>query len=100
MLPTMYGDELKQWLAREREEARRLRATSWWHTQIQAGRCEYCQREVGMKALTMDHRVPLARGGRSTRGNVVACCKPCNQTKGLQTPVDQFLDRRVENSDA
>ena len=29
----------------------------------------------------MDHVVPLIRGGRSTKGNVVPACKECNAKK-------------------
>jgi 5-methylcytosine-specific restriction endonuclease McrA len=29
----------------------------------------------------MDHVVPLIRGGRSTKGNLVAACKECNSRK-------------------
>jgi len=29
----------------------------------------------------MDHLVPLSRGGRSTKGNVVPACKRCNTGK-------------------
>ena len=29
----------------------------------------------------MDHVVPLVRGGRSTKGNVVPACKDCNTKK-------------------
>ncbi len=29
----------------------------------------------------MDHLVPLARGGRSTKGNLVPACKECNTKK-------------------
>jgi 5-methylcytosine-specific restriction protein A len=29
----------------------------------------------------MDHIVPLVRGGRSTKGNVVPSCKACNTDK-------------------
>jgi len=29
----------------------------------------------------MDHVVPLARGGRSTKANCVPCCKECNTRK-------------------
>jgi 5-methylcytosine-specific restriction endonuclease McrA len=39
----------------------------------------------------MDHVVPVARGGRSVKGNVVACCKPCNDRKKLLTPAEQLL---------
>ena len=36
----------------------------------------------------MDHVVPLGRGGRSARGNVVAACKPCNTKKRSLVPVE------------
>jgi 5-methylcytosine-specific restriction endonuclease McrA len=39
----------------------------------------------------MDHVVPVARGGRSTKGNVVASCKPCNTSKKLLTPAERLL---------
>ncbi len=29
----------------------------------------------------MDHVVPMVRGGRSTKGNVVPACKECNTKK-------------------
>jgi 5-methylcytosine-specific restriction endonuclease McrA len=39
----------------------------------------------------MDHIVPLARGGKSTKGNIVPSCKSCNVNKKLDTPVEQLL---------
>jgi 5-methylcytosine-specific restriction endonuclease McrA len=36
----------------------------------------------------MDHIVPLGRGGRSTRGNVVPACKACNTRKQSSLPVE------------
>ena len=38
--------------------------------------------------LTMDHIVPIARGGRSTKGNVVPACKECNNTKKQLLPME------------
>ena len=68
-------------LRRERAKARELRASQWWKRRIADGVCYYCRRRVGHRALTMDHQVPLGRGGRSTRGNVVPACKECNTNK-------------------
>ena len=68
-------------IRRERAAARELRATPWWKRRCSAGICHYCGAEVGAKALTMDHLVPIVRGGRSTKGNVVPACKPCNNAK-------------------
>ena len=68
-------------LRRERAKARELRASPWWKRRRAAGVCHYCGRQVGAKALTMDHVVPLIRGGRSNKGNLVPACKDCNDRK-------------------
>ena len=34
-----------------------------------------------MANLTMDHLVPLSRGGKSIRANLVPACKECNNKK-------------------
>ena len=46
-----------------------------------SGRCFYC----GVTAkLTIDHVIPLSRGGTHTIGNVVPSCLPCNLRKGTR----------------
>src|SRR5262245_23744624 len=80
-------------LRRERARARELRQSAWWKRRIAAGVCAYCRRSVGHRRLTMDHVLPLGRGGRSTRGNVVPACKDCNTRKQSLVPVewDEYL---------
>lgn len=68
-------------LRREKARARALRQSAWWRRRIATGLCHYCRRAVGAKALTLDHVVPLVRGGRSIRANMVAACKDCNSKK-------------------
>ena len=77
---------------REREKARALRATDWWRAQLQRGVCHYCGKNVGAANLTMDHVVPVSRGGKSTRGNCVPCCPACNASKKAYTPAEQILN--------
>jgi 5-methylcytosine-specific restriction endonuclease McrA len=78
-------------VAREREKARALRKSAWWQQQVQPGVCHYCGRKVGAEALTLDHVVPVARGGTSTKGNVVPACDACNKAKKFLTPAEQIL---------
>jgi 5-methylcytosine-specific restriction endonuclease McrA len=73
---------------REKDKARGLRRTNWWYRRIGPGVCHYCRREVGRENLTMDHIVPLSRGGKSTKGNIVACCKECNTRKKYLLPLE------------
>jgi 5-methylcytosine-specific restriction endonuclease McrA len=82
-------------LRRERDRARTLRQSQWWKRRIADGVCHYCRQRVGRTALTMDHIVPLGRGGRSARGNVVPACKACNTRKQRLLPVEwqEYLDR-------
>ena len=88
-------------LKRERAKGRELRASAWWKRRISTGLCYYCRRNVGVKALTMDHLVPLGRGGRSVRGNVVPSCKECNDHKKALLPVEwrEYLDALGHHDD-
>lgn len=81
--------------ARERARARELRRGQWWKGQLGRGQCHYCQRRVAPRELTMDHIVPIIRGGRSVRGNVVPCCQDCNAKKRYLLPVEwqEYLAR-------
>ena len=87
-------------LRRQRARARELRGSQWWKRRISTGVCHYCRRQVGAKALTMDHVVPLGRGGTSSRGNVAPACKDCNnRKKGMLTIEWQdYLDALAEAS--
>lgn len=75
-------------IAREKNKARDLRSSQWWKNRLGEGRCHYCASEVPPKMLTMDHVVPIARGGVTDRGNVVPCCKECNNAKRDMLPVE------------
>lgn len=72
----------------ERAKARELRRSAWWKQKRSSGRCHYCGQNVGAQALTMDHKVPIIRGGRTTKGNVVPACKPCNDSKKHSLPTE------------
>lgn len=75
-------------IRRERAKARELRASQWWKRRCSTGVCHYCAKPVGAKALTMDHLVPIVRGGRSTKGNVVPACRDCNNAKKHRLPFE------------
>ena len=75
-------------IRREKEKARRMRGTAWWMRRIQQGECYYCHRKVGRENLTMDHIVPLSRGGKSKKGNIVPACKDCNNKKKYLLPLE------------
>jgi len=78
-------------IKREREKAQRLKKSQWWLTQLNRGVCHYCEKRFTRAELTMDHIVPLARGGTSAAGNVVPACKKCNRDKKLTIPVEKIL---------
>lgn len=83
----------EQHVARERAKARELRKSQWWRQQLQRGVCHYCGQEVGATNLTLDHVVPVARGGSSTKGNVVPACQRCNAEKRCQTPAEIIFNQ-------
>ncbi len=82
-------------LKRERQKARELRGSQWWKRRLSRGACHYCGRPFSPKELTMDHIVPVSRGGKTTKGNVVPCCKECNNAKKQLLPMEweAYLER-------
>jgi 5-methylcytosine-specific restriction protein A len=80
-------------LKRERHKARDLRESQWWKRRLAKGVCQYCGRNTAPGELTMDHIVPISRGGKTSKGNVVPCCKECNNAKKQLLPMEweQYL---------
>jgi hypothetical protein len=50
-------------------------------------RCGYCLSDEVLTgvSLSIDHIVPVAAGGPTTRENLWLACRPCNEFKGAQT---------------
>jgi 5-methylcytosine-specific restriction endonuclease McrA len=46
-----------------------------------AKRCPYCERALNPSNKTLDHIVPLSRGGAHGIHNTLICCRPCNVRK-------------------
>ena len=84
----------------ERNKARDLRKTRWWQQKTAPGLCHYCRKSFSYKDLTMDHLVPLVRGGRSSKDNLVPCCKACNNLKKSMLPLEweEFLEKMTRES--
>ncbi len=80
-------------VARERARARELRKSDWWRAQLARGICHYCGKKFPPEELTMDHIVPVVRGGKSVRGNMVPCCKTCNNEKKYLTPAEIIMKK-------
>ncbi len=75
-------------IRQEKDKARKLRKTTWWQRKTGQGRCHYCGHEFKPAELTMDHIVPLTRGGRSVKGNLTPACKDCNSKKKAMLPME------------
>lgn len=52
------------------------------------------------KDLTMEHIVPLIRGGKSSKGNIVPACKECNNKKKYLLPIEweEYLEQLNKGS--
>jgi len=81
-LVTVTEDEIRC----ERRKARELRNSQWWKSKRSKGVCAHCGGMFAPRDLTMDHLVPIIRGGKSTKGNVVPSCKRCNTAKKHELP--------------
>ncbi len=82
---------------REKAKARELRKTQWWKNQIGRGLCRYCEQRWKPAELTMDHLIPIIRGGKSDKKNCVPSCKTCNNEKGHKTLAEWSFEKNERN---
>ncbi len=75
-------------LKKEKEKARKLRKSQWWKRKCAEGVCYFCNKKISSKELTMDHLIPLIRGGKTIKANVVPACKECNNKKKYLLPFE------------
>lgn len=79
---------------RHRLNARAKRAVRSRIFTAQAGRCALCGDPMQMTQpdfydyATIDHIVPLSKGGEDTARNRQLVCSACNQEKGAQLPAE------------
>ncbi|MBI5551964.1 MAG: HNH endonuclease [Desulfobacterales bacterium] len=75
-------------IAAQKHKARELRASQWWKRRCAKGSCHWCGQAVAPRELTMDHIVPISRGGQTAKNNVVPACKQCNNKKKQLLPME------------
>ncbi len=92
MSELFYSPIDKSHLKKERAKAKVLKETQWWKQLLQKGLCYYCEQKFKSDDLTMDHILAIGRGGKSTKGNTVPCCKECNNKKAHKTPAELALE--------
>lgn len=61
---------------------------------LSSPRCFYCKRFIKKKHRTIEHKVPLSRGGKHTASNVVMACGRCNSRKSSMTS-EEFIEREI-----
>ncbi len=83
-----FSDTAEEDIKKEKLKAQRIRKTQWWKRKCAGGVCYFCGRKMHPRDLTMDHVIPLIRGGKSNKGNVVPACKECNTKKKYLLPIE------------
>jgi len=78
-------------IKKEKYKARNLRQSQWWKRRLAKGICHYCKKKIPVNQLTMDHIIPISRGGKTTKSNVVTACKECNNHKKNNLPIELII---------
>ncbi len=53
---------------------------------LKSNRCHWCQIELTLDTSTLDHEIPLARGGLDNANNWVLACDNCNSRRAAEMP--------------
>lgn len=49
--------------------------------------CQYCTTQFPQSQLTLDHVLPMSKGGKTTWDNIVTACYKCNNDKDSHTHI-------------
>jgi 5-methylcytosine-specific restriction protein A len=87
-------------IKREKIKAQKLRKSQWWKRKRSEGICYFCRKKFPPGELTMDHLIPLIRGGKSNKENIVPACKECNSKKKYLLPIEweEYLEKLNEDN--
>jgi 5-methylcytosine-specific restriction endonuclease McrA len=79
-----YGDLMKK-VIRHKQRAWNSHNTATlttiqWATILHSseGKCHYCQKQIGYHMLTLEHLIPVSKGGGTTSENCIPACMDCN----------------------
>lgn len=56
--------------------------------ELQNEKCVYCGRRRQLKHMTIDHIIPLSKGGTNDEENIRCSCKMCNRLKDNMLPME------------
>jgi 5-methylcytosine-specific restriction endonuclease McrA len=59
-------------------------------------RCAYCGCELNTETITIDHMIPIVRGGTNYIDNLVPACRSCNSRKHTKT-AEEYLGELERN---
>lgn len=69
----------------KRESRKKMRAKRrqlWWRSPF----CHWCKRKLTFEESSVDHVIPLSRGGTNHIKNLVIACVECNLKRGHDMP--------------
>jgi 5-methylcytosine-specific restriction endonuclease McrA len=62
------------------------------YTLLRGESCTYCGE---ITKLTLDHFVPVSKGGNNDINNLIPCCKHCNSSKNAHNPIQWLMDNNI-----
>lgn len=77
----------------QRAKAQKLKQSPWWKGQKAKGQCSHCLGRFHPNELTLDHKIPLVRGGKTDKKNCVPSCKKCNTQRKYFLPEEIALSQ-------
>lgn len=58
-------------------------------------KCFYCGIELNYSNFSIDHKIPVVKGGTNCNENLVACCLYCNSRKKTKTAEEYLEELKV-----
>lgn len=81
---------LEQWIPKQHAAMMRSELKKEWNYQ-----CAYCGVKENGKKLTIDHIIPLTKGGTDDWFNLIPACRSCNLSKNHKPVRQWYFDQET-----
>lgn len=87
---------------KKRRKSRKPHVRKGWlryHLKRQCKTCYWCNTKLTIRTATLDHFIPISKGGPDKFENTVGACAKCNNAKSNMMPFEFIMKRNKNDPD-
>ena len=78
--------KISNWNSKIKKRGGSFRVSLEWCKQFTV--CSYCKAKLDISIYSLDHKIPISKGGKDEESNLHLVCNKCNRAKGSLADIE------------